>query len=197
MSWWDVYGQASRWMRQSILPREFYCRDTVEVARALLGKRLVRTIGGVILSGIICETEAYGHDDDTASHAHRRQTARNAAMFGQTGRAYVYFTYGMHYCFNVVAKAPQTAAGAVLIRSIIPDDGVDVMIQNRDRDYNIADGPAKLAQAMGITTEQYGEDLTTPGVIHIEDSAEYTTPEMIRASRRVGVKDTRLWNFTL
>ncbi len=183
-------------MRQSILPREFYFRDTVTVARELLGKRLVRVIDGAVLSGVISETEAYGHADDPASHAHRRRTRRNAAMFGQAGRAYVYFTYGMHNCFNVVARPPDTAAGAVLIRGMVPDEGIDMMVRNRGRDRNISDGPAKLAQAMCITREQYGEDLTTYGGIHIEDSPGMAAGA-IRASPRVGVRDARHWNFTL
>ena len=142
-------------MRPNILARDFYDRDTVTVARDLLGKRLVRIEDGVVMSGVICETEAYGHADDPASHAHRRRTERNSAMFGQTGRAYVYFTYGMHHCFNVVARAPGVAAGAVLIRAILPCQGMDSMIRNRGRDQNIADGPAKLAQALGITLNRW------------------------------------------
>ena len=183
-------------MRPNILARDFYDRDTTAVARDLLGKRLVRTVGGVRMSGMICETEAYGHADDPASHAHRRRTERNSAMFGRTGRAYVYFTYGMHYCFNVVARDPETAAGAVLIRAILPCQGVDSMIRNRGRDQNIADGPAKLAQALGITREQYGEDLTIQGGLHIEAHA-VAVPDSIHASPRIGVGDTRHWNFTL
>ena len=177
-----------------ILDREFYSRDTVEVARDLLGKQLVRTIDGVVLSGVICETEAYGCKDDPASHAYRRRTPRNSAMFGQIGRAYVYFTYGMHHCFNVVARAPDVDAGAVLVRGIIPKEGIDVMVQNRGRDHHISDGPAKLAQALHITKKQYGEDLTTYGGIHIEDSH---TTNTIRESPRVGVRDARLWNFAI
>ena len=183
-------------MRPNILARDFYDRDTVTVARDLLGKRLVRAVDGVRMSGMICETEAYGHADDPASHAHRRRTERNSAMFGRTGRAYVYFTYGMHHCFNVVARDPGTAAGAVLIRAILPCRGMDSMIRNRGRDQNIADGPAKLAQALGINREQYGEDLTIPGGLHIEAHAA-VIPDSIHASPRIGVGDTRHWNFTL
>lgn len=183
-------------MRPSILARDFYDRDTVTVARDLLGKRLVRIVGGVTMSGMICETEAYGHEDDPASHAHRRRTERNSAMFGPTGRAYVYFTYGMHHCFNVVARAPGTTAGAVLIRALMPCQGMDHMIRNRGRDQNIADGPAKLAQALGITREQYGEDLTIYGGIHIEAHGAVVS-NSIHAFPRIGVRDARHWNFTL
>ena len=88
----------------NILPRKFYLKNTVTVAKNLLGKRIVRKIGRHEISGIIIETEAYRHKDDPASHAFRKITERNKVMFGDVGIAYVYFTYGMHYCFNVVAK---------------------------------------------------------------------------------------------
>ena len=87
-----------------ILPRKFYSRDTVQVAKELLGKTLVRKIGKQKLTGTIIETEAYKGKNDPASHASKKKTERNKVMFGQVGWSYVYFTYGMHYCFNVVAK---------------------------------------------------------------------------------------------
>ena len=177
-----------------ILDRKFYSRDTATVAYDLLGKRLVRKLGGVVLSGTISETEAYGHADDPASHAYRKMTRRNAAMFGQVGRAYVYFTYGMHYCFNVVARPKSSAAGAVLIRAILPDTGIDTMVQNRGRKKNLTDGPAKLAQALCITKKEYGVDLTAPGPLHIADGRK---PQHVVVSPRVGVKDTRRWNYSI
>ena len=97
------------------------------VAKELLGKKLTRKIGNYEISGIISETEAYRHKDDPASHAFRSITNRNKVMFGEVGIAYVYFTYGMHYCFNVVAKKMKTPAGAVLIRGIIPKKGIKKM----------------------------------------------------------------------
>lgn len=177
-----------------ILDRKFYSRDTTTVASDLLGKRLVRKLGDVILSGTITETEAYGHTDDPASHAYRKMTRRNAAMFGEVGRAYVYFTYGMHYCFNVVARPESSAAGAVLIRAILPDAGIDTMVQNRGREKNLTDGPAKLAQALCITKNEYGVDLTIPGSLHIEDDQK---PQRVVVRPRVGVKDTRMWNYSI
>ena len=111
----------------NVLPKEFYQKDTVMVAKNLLGKKLVRRIGDLQMSGIIVETEAYRHKDDPASHAFRNITPRNKIMFGDVGLAYVYFTYGMHYCFNVVAKNSKTDAGAVLIRAIKPDKGITRM----------------------------------------------------------------------
>jgi len=89
------------------LPRKFYMRNTIQVAKDLLGKTLVRRIGKQTLAGIIIETEAYMGKNDPASHAARKKTERNKVMFGQVGYSYVYFTYGMHYCFNVVAKKEE------------------------------------------------------------------------------------------
>ncbi|MDE1829700.1 MAG: DNA-3-methyladenine glycosylase, partial [Thaumarchaeota archaeon] len=104
----------------SLLSRSFYRRDTVDVAKDLLGKRLVRKIDGITISGIISETEAYRYKDDPASHSFGGKTERNKAMFGEVGKAYVYFTYGMHYCVNAVAKDESVEAGAVLIRALVP-----------------------------------------------------------------------------
>lgn len=181
----------------SAVPREFYSRDTRVVAKQLIGNRLVRVVGGVRMSGTITETEAYGHLDDPASHAYRGMTARNGAMFGAVGMSYVYFTYGMHHCFNIVARSKSAGAGAVLIRAIIPEEGVRAMAKNRGRDAGIADGPAKLAQAMRITRVQCGMDLTRRGselyVEHVPGRRKTV------ASPRVGIsraKD-RPWNFKI
>lgn len=176
----------------NVLPRAFYARDTTDVAVGMLGKILVRRLDGNVVSGAITETEAYGHADDPASHAHRRMTARNRAMFGEVGRAYVYFTYGMHYCFNVVARSPDQKAGAVLVRAISPRTGLDTIRANRNRDTGLTDGPAKLAQALRITTEQYGHDITVPGDLCICDAPG---PDGIIAGPRIGVRDARKWNY--
>ena len=95
-------------IKMKVLPRKFYTNDTKQVAKDLLGKTLVRKIGNQVLSGVIIETEAYKGKNDPASHASRKKTERNKIMFGEVGRAYVYFTYGMHYCFNGVAKKTKT-----------------------------------------------------------------------------------------
>ena len=113
-----------------VLAREFYNRDTVCVARELLGKTLVRKIDRQKLSGIITETEAYKGQNDPASHASRKMTERNKVMFGQIGKTYVYFTYGNHFMLNAVAKNEKSNAGAVLIRSIEPQEGIKLMIKN-------------------------------------------------------------------
>ena len=172
----------------SILPKEFYQRDTVIVAKDLLGKKLVRKIGNYEMSGIIIETEAYRHKDDPASHAFRKITDRNKVMFGEVGIAYVYFTYGMHYCFNVVAKKSKIPAGAVLIRGINPEKGIKKMEKNRNVKNlkNLTNGPAKLTQALEITKEQYGVDLTKKLKIYIEDGIYI---KKIKKSARVGIKN--------
>jgi len=182
----------------SILPREFYLHDTVTVAKNILGKKIVRKIGNRIISGIITETEAYKHTDDPASHAYGKITDRNKVMFGEVGTAYVYFTYGMHYCFNVVARNPRIAAGAVLIRGISPEKGIEEMVKNRNNVNlkNLTNGPAKLAQALQITKEHYGLDLTKSSKLHISEGIK---PKKIIASPRIGIREAtdKLWNFKI
>jgi len=183
----------------NILPREFYLQDTVTVAKNILGKRIIRKIGRCEISGIITETEAYRHKDDPASHAFRKITDRNKAMFGEVGMAYVYFTYGMHYCFNVVARHPKSAAGAVLIRAIEPEKGIKVMQENRNNANlkSLTNGPAKLTQALDINKEQYGMDLTKKSELFISEGIK--KPKKISASPRIGIREAtdKLWNFKI
>jgi len=170
----------------------------VIVAKELLGKKLTRKIGNYEMSGTIIETEAYRHKDDPASHAFRNITDRNKIMFGEVGIAYVYFTYGMHYCFNVVAKKMKTPAGAVLIRGIVPEKGIKKMQENRNIENlkNLTNGPAKLTQALEITKEHYGIDLTKKTELYIEEGLEI---KKIKKSTRIGIKDGKemLWNFQI
>jgi len=180
------------------LPRKFYQQDTVTVAKNLLGKKIVRKIGRTEISGIITETEAYRHKDDPASHAHRKITDRNKAMFGDVGMAYVYFTYGMYYCFNVVARNPKVAAGAVLIRAIEPEKGVKKMQENRNKKdlKDLTNGPAKLTQAMEITKDHYGVDLTKDSKLYITEGIK---AKNIVSSPRIGIRQAtdKLWNFKI
>ncbi|HUT06735.1 MAG TPA: DNA-3-methyladenine glycosylase [Nitrosopumilaceae archaeon] len=183
----------------SLLPRSFYQRDTVTVAKGLLGKKLVRKIGNQRISGIITETEAYRHKDDPASHAFRRKTERNRAMFEEVGRAYVYFTYGMHFCFNVVARHSKADAGAVLIRSIYPEKGIEIMKKNRGKENEkiLTDGPAKLAQAFDITKKQYGIDVTKKSELFI--TYGLPRPRKVTVGPRIGISTAleNLWNFKI
>lgn len=181
------------------LPRAFYERDPVTVARALLGQRLVRMLNGQRLSGLICETEAYAGADDPASHAYRR-TPRSAIMFGPPGMAYVYFIYGMHHCLNAVTGCDDHP-GAVLIRGIVPAEGSETIHRQRPgvADRHLADGPGKLCQALGITLAQNGSDLTEGLELFIAAGEQVNGAEII-ATPRIGVggdaeAKTRPWRF--
>jgi DNA-3-methyladenine glycosylase len=182
-----------------ILAESFYKRATERVAKDLVGKVLVRrvAVGGrqVRLSGVIIETEAYGHGNDPASHAHRGRTARNAVMFGQVGRAYVYFSYGSHYCVNVSARLQSAPAGAVLIRGIEPVEGTDAMrkFRNTDDIYVLASGPGRLTQAMCITRSHNGLDMTTCSGLWIEQGER----REVVATPRIGISKAadRNWRF--
>lgn len=143
-----------------ILPRYFYNRPTLTVARELLGARLVRVLDGVKLVGLISETEAYFGFDDLASHAKAGRTIRTDPMFGEPGHAYVYFTYGNHWMLNAVTEKEGFPA-AVLIRAIQPIEGVDVMLERRQGRDTF--GPGKLTQALGITKSENYADLTESG----------------------------------
>ncbi len=182
------------------IPRSFYARDTVTVARDLLGKTLIREINGKIISGMIVETEAYKYKEDPASHAFGGKTDRNKAMFEKVGNAYVYFTYGMHYCVNAVARDSDAESGAVLIRSLVPIKGIEFMIKQRKTNQisNLANGPAKLTQALKITKEQYGVDLTKKSQLYIAE-IQKADDFVIEARPRIGIKKAtdKLWNFRI
>ncbi len=156
------------------LDRGFFDRPVLELAPDLLNKVLVGPDGR---SGRIVEVEAYGGPDDPGSHARRGPTPRCEIMFGPPGHLYVYFTYGMHWCANVVADAPGIA-GAVLIRALTPLRGIDEMRVARGpaarRDRDLCSGPAKLSQALGIDGTHPGTDLADPraAVTVLTDSVE-------------------------
>lgn len=171
------------------LPRAFFARDTRRVARDLLGMVLVRVrADGARLSGRIVETEAY-RPGDAASHAFRGRTARNAPMFMRPGTAYVYFTYGMHFCFNVVTEADGLAA-AVLVRALEPLDGLAHMRAALPhlKDRDLCRGPARLCRALGIGREFNGYDLQQRGSrLFIAEGAPVSEAE-VRATPRIGVR---------
>ncbi len=175
------------------LDRSFYLKDTVTVARQLLGKLLVHEVDGKRISGIIVETEAYLGTEDRAAHTFGgRRTLRNEAMYGLGGHAYIYIIYGMYYCFNVVT-GHEGVPEAVLVRALEPLEGLDFMAAARyKKDYaplstrqmiNLTNGPGKLCMALTIDRSLNGEDLCGSRV-YIEDRNE---THDICSSKRIGI----------
>ncbi len=188
------------------LPRSFYSRSAPHVAKDLLGKILVRRIGQTTLSGKIVEVEAYLGKKDPASHAYRSKTRRNEVMFGEGGHLYVYFTYGMHFCANVVT-GKKDVAEAVLIRAIEPLDGIELMKRNREftdvrhlqgvrHFHTLTNGPAKLCKALGIKKEDNGTDLRGDKIFLIEGESP---DSVIATSTRIGITrgKEKKWRFFL
>jgi DNA-3-methyladenine glycosylase len=170
-----------------VLPREFYHRSTLSVARELIGARLVRILDGHRLAGLITETEAYISQKDLACHARAGLTPRTAVMFGKPGHAYVYFTYGNHWMLNLVTEREGFPA-AVLIRAIQPSEGVEAMLERRNGRDTF--GPGKLCQAMGITKSENGVDLTeTTGGLWIEAGVKVPN-SLVTKGPRVGLNNT-------
>ncbi len=171
------------------LPCDFYLGPAPEIARALLGMRLVRIIDGTRLSGRILETEAYSGEEDAACHARFGLTKRNAVMYGPPGRAYIYFTYGMHWCLNTVTGAEGSPA-AVLVRAILPLEGLETISANRKGvpERNWTDGPAKLCKALEIDGSLYAAILCSDGSpLRIEQDAEIPD-ENIEITPRIGIQ---------
>lgn len=183
-------------MKPRILPRDFYARDTVKVAKGLLGKNLVRVRSKNRMEGRIVEVEAYRGLDDPASHAFRGPTPRSAPMFGEPGHAYIYFTYGNHYCLNITTQEVGTP-GAVLIRAIQPLEGLREMRRLRPNvlDSNLTNGPGKLTKALGIAKSLNEIDMTKRGELFVTESDE--TAFDVAKSARVGISQgrDRLWRF--
>lgn len=178
------HGQSDDRATDATIDPAFCDREPIEVARDLIGMLLV----GRGASGVIVETEAY-HPREPASHSHRGETPRNRALFGPAGTAYVYFTYGMHHCFNVVCGPPGEGS-AVLIRALVPVEGLEVMRERRSvgrrgtvpgfsasvtdiPDRLLCAGPARLVQALGITREDDGAWVVGP-------QAEGRVPRIVR-----------------
>lgn len=179
------------------LPRSFYRRDVIDVARDLLGQRLVRVVEGQRVAGIIVEVEAYLGVEDKAAHTFGgRRTARVASMWGDGGHAYVYFTYGMHHCLNVVASTEGHPVAA-LVRALEPTEGLDFMYARRKlarRDTQLCSGPGKLCAALGIDRGCDGEDLVEGETLFIERARRGTIPEGdIVAGPRIGVAYAGEW----
>ena len=182
------------------LRRAFYARGPRALARALLGRVLVHDdpVAGR-RAGRIVETEAYGGADDPASHAFKGVTARNRVMFGPPGFAYVYFTYGMHHCFNVVCGA-RGRASAVLVRALAPLVGLEAMAASRglSEPARLARGPGSLARAMGLDRRHDGLDLTQ-GPLWVADLPADRGGRRIGRGPRVGIRlaIARPWRYWL
>ncbi len=177
--------------KSRVLPRDFYLDPPDQVARGLLGKRLVRRLEGVRLSGRIVEVEAYFGFGDPAAHTFAGKTLRNEVLFGPPGFAYVYFIYGMHFCLNISCE-PDGQAGGVLLRALEPMEGLRTMARLRGLASTanprlLASGPGRLCQALGIERETHnGIDVTNSrSGLHVEDDGY--EPGEIAALPRVGI----------
>lgn len=191
------------------LERSFFENETHRVAQSLIGKVIVRYAcfyGNYYrLSGVITETEAYGYRNDPASHAFKGKTQRNRVMFGQVGKVYVYFIYGNHYCLNVVAKRRGDKAGAVLIRSVEPIDGIGLMkiFRNTNEISKLTTGPGKLAKALKITRKHNNMDLVDINnkLLYIENfkSLEFLKDFVVKSSNRIGISIgiDRPWRYVM
>jgi len=169
------------------LPQSFYQRDTVEVARDLLGRVLVSHTPEGETAGMIVETEAYLGARDRASHAFgNRRTPRTASLYVPAGRAYVYLIYGLHHCLNLTTGAPEDAE-CVLIRALEPLSGLSLMSARRgtERRELLASGPGRLCQALGIDRSFNGEALGGPRLLVVEGRTVKT--EEIACSARIGI----------
>lgn len=166
----------------------------LDAATGLLGRQLTSTVGGTTASVTLTEVEAYGGEDDPASHAYRGPTPRNEVMFGPPGGLYVYRSYGIHWCMNVVCGAEGSAL-AVLLRGGLPVAGVESMVARRGRSINLADGPGKLCQALGVRGDHNGTNVFD-GPITISGEP---VPGSIESSPRIGISKgvEREWRFVL
>jgi len=179
-----------------ILQRSFYQRDTIIVSKDLLGKILVHESSQGPTAGRVVETEAYRGPEDQAAHSSGgRRTARNEVMFGQKGRAYVYFIYGLYYCFNVTAGNVPGKPEAVLIRALEPVAGQNTMIKRRSltkaKVVNLTNGPSKLCMAMNISKLQNNMDLTAPP-LYIKDAPSILKEDIVETTR-IGVDYAGVW----
>jgi len=170
------------------LTASFYARDTVITARDLIGKRLVRLEGDRRIAGMIVETEAYRGEEDLACHCRAGETPRTKIMYGPPGRAYVYFVYGMHWLLNLVTEK-EGYPGAVLIRGILPEEGLDLINKRRNGrpQKQWTDGPAKLCQAFGINGEMNGIDTCSENAnVFIEENMDIPT-RLVQKTPRIGL----------
>ncbi len=182
--------------RPAAIDRDFFARPATEVAPELLGWELVYQSSEGEVGGIIVETEAYMGIGDPASHSHRGPTPRTQIMFEEPAHAYIYFTYGMHYCLNVVTGAVGDGS-AVLIRALEPTRGIELMKAHRNTQIltSLCNGPAKLTQALGLDVALNGHDLMTPPLQLYPGKK----PARITTSRRIGISRAihKPWRYTI
>jgi DNA-3-methyladenine glycosylase len=173
-----------------MISRDFFTQNTSTVARELLGMRLVRLEDGRRLAGLIVETEAYRGEEDQGCHARAGLTPRTRVMYGPSGHAYVYFTYGMHWMLNFVTELEGFPA-AVLIRAITPTEGLDVIAARRDSQpfERWTDGPAKLCRALDIDGRHHGLDLCAPGAELFVEPGEPVLDATVTIGPRVGLNN--------
>lgn len=178
-----------------IIQKTFYQQDILTVSKNLLGKILIHQTAVGTTAGKIVETEAYSGPEDKAAHSFGgRRTPRNEVMYGQKGHAYIYLIYGMYNCINITAGSVAGKPEAVLIRSLEPVEGLELMSQRRgcpEKLVNLTNGPGRLCIAMGISRAQNLLDLTAPP-LYLQDAPEVPLDE-IAASKRVGVDYADEW----
>jgi len=183
----------SQFHRGSILPASFYDRETEIVAREMLGTVLQCDTGQGIASGIIVETEAYLGEHDLACHAAAGRTARTEHLYGAPGISYVYFIYGMYWCFNAVTREAGSPS-AVLVRALEPLDGIALMHKRRPRiksDVDLTNGPGKLCAALGITGEMTGKALQRRPLVIRE--GEPVDDDQVEVTARIGITKSADW----
>lgn len=183
-----------------IVPREFYERETLLVARDLLGQTLVRKTEQGVTRGIIVETETYLGKKDDAAHSYKGMSGRVRVQFGLAGCAYIYMIYGLYHCLNITT-GPYGVPEVVLIRALEPVSGIELMKTRRqtDRLLNLCSGPGKLCKAFDIGSSLYGGDLCADGGLYMEYGKP---PAEIRTSPRIGIEYAVLcrdmpWRFTI
>lgn len=182
-----------------ILPREFFERDTLTVARDLLGQVLVRETAEGVTRGVIVETEAYLGTRDDAAHSYRGKSERVRVQYGPAGCAYIYMIYGIHYCLNITSGAPGEPE-VVLVRALEPTAGLALMEKRRGtvKLLQLCSGPGKLCRAFDIGAALYGADLCRKGPIYLEAGNK---PDAVASTKRIGIDYAVLtrdmpWRFT-
>jgi DNA-3-methyladenine glycosylase len=176
-----------------VLPRSFYDRETEIVAREMLGTVLECETGDGVASGIIVETEAYLGEHDLACHAAVGRTARTEHLYGPPGISYVYFIYGMYWCFNAVTRA-EGEPSAVLVRALEPLDGLPLMHRRRPRiknDVELTNGPGKLCTALGITGAMTGKSLQRKPIVIREGAG--VADDDVEVTARIGITKSADW----